>query len=208
MPVARIVGTLPVIAAVVLTAALLTPFAAAQEAPVRVRGTIERVDGGAYHVQSREGTRLVLRLAPKASVTAIKPASRADIKAGSYIGVTGTPMANGNQKALEIHIFPEAMRGAGEGFRAWDLKPESTMTNASVDATVASTDGQVLTLKYKDGQKLILVPDGIPIVTFAPAGTGDLKPGAQIFVGAAHKLPDGTLEAARVSVGKGVAPPM
>jgi hypothetical protein len=173
-----------------------------------VRGTIERVDGDTYVVKSREGAEVRLKLAPGGGVSALVPAKLADIAVGKYIGVAGMPLADGSQKALEIHIFSEAQRGLGEGFRPWDLQPQSTMTNANVEATVASTDGRVLTLKYKDGEQRIIVPEGVPIVAFAPGAVSDLKPGAQIFVGAAKRLPDGTLEAARVNVGKGIAPPM
>jgi hypothetical protein len=190
-----------------LGAALLPP-AQAQDAPVRVRGIIERVDGAVYIVKSREGAELRLKLAPGAVVSALLPAKLADITVGKYIGVAGMPLADGSQKALEIHIFPEALRGLGEGFRPWDLAPESTMTNANVEATVAAADGRMLTLKYKDGEKRIVVPDGIPIVAFAAGDVKDLTPGAQVFVGAAKRLPDGTLETTRVNVGKGIAPPM
>lgn len=193
------------IAAVLVLAA---PVVWAQDAPVRVRGTIERVDGGIYFVKSRDGSQIKLKLAPKGGVSAIVQATLADVKQGKYIGVAALPMADGSQKALEVTIFPEALRGLAEGFRPWDLQPKSTMTNANVEAIVAAKDGRVLTLKYKDGEKKIVVPPGIPIVTFAPAEVSELKPGAKIFVGAAKKLPDGTLEAARINVGRGVAPPM
>jgi 1-acyl-sn-glycerol-3-phosphate acyltransferase len=175
---------------------------------VRVRGTIERVDGAVYIVKSREGAELRLKLAPQGKVGAIIQASLADVKKDAYVGIAALPLADGSQKALEVLIFPEAMRGTGEGHGPWDLQPSSTMTNANVEAQVASADGQTLTLKYKDGEKKVVVPPGIPIVTFAPGDVSDLKPGAKIFVFAAKKLPDGSLEAARVNVGKGIAPPM
>jgi hypothetical protein len=191
-----------------LGVALLASAAWAQDAPVRVRGTIERVDGPVYVVKSRDGAELKLTLAPNGGVSAIEPAKLSDITPGKFIGVAAMPLEDGSQKALEVHIFPEALRGLGEGFRPWDLQPKSTMTNANVEAMVASADGQVLTLKYKDGEKKIIVPDGIPIVAFAPGDVSDLKPGAKIFVGAAKKLPDGTFETSRVNVGKGTTPPM
>jgi hypothetical protein len=186
----------------------LVTAAWAQDAMVRVRGTIEKVEGGVYFIKSREGAELKLKLAAGGGVSAIVPAKLADIKQGKYIGVTGMPMADGSQKALGIHIFLDAQRGLAEGHQPWDREPKSTMTNANVEATVASADGQVLTLKYKNGEKKIVVPDGVPIVAYAPGDAGDLKPGARIFVGGAKKLPDGTLEAARISVSKGAAPPM
>jgi len=187
---------------------LAAPLVWAQDAPVRVRGTIERVADGTYFVKSRDGSELKLKLAANGGVSALVPAKLADIKQGLYIGVAALPQADGSQKALEISIFPESLRGLAEGFRPWDLQPKSTMTNANVEAIVASTDGQVLTLKYKDGEKKVIVPPDIPIVVFAPGEVSELKPGAKIFVGAAKKLPDGTLETTRINVGRGVAPPM
>ncbi len=199
----------PIAAALVLAAPVLAaPVVWAQDAPVRVRGTIERVDGGTYVVKSRDGKEIKLKLAPKGGVSAVIAATLADVKPGRYIGVAALPQADGSQKALEVTIFPEALRGLAEGFRPWDLQPKSTMTNANVEVIVAAKDGQVLTLKYKDGEKKIVVPPGIPIVTYAPADASELKPGAKIFVGAAKQLPDGTFETLRISVGRGVAPPM
>lgn len=208
MPVPTSARVYRTLVAVALGAAALASGVWAQDAPVRVRGTIERVDGGIYIVKSRDGAELKLKLAAGGGISAIVPAALADIKPGKYIGVAALPMADGSQKALEVHIFPEPMRGTAEGHRPWDLQPKSTMTNANVEAQVASADGQMLTLKYKDGEKKIIVPPGIPIVTYAPADVSDLKAGAKIFVVAAKKLPDGTLETSRISVGKGAAPPM
>jgi len=173
-----------------------------------VRGTIDRVDGDTYFVKARDGAELKLKLAPNAMVVSLTQASLADIKQGSYVGVAGLPLPDGSQKALEVHIFPESMRGVGDGHRGWDLQPSSTMTNGSVEQTAASSDGQMLTLKYKDGEKKIVVPPGIPIVAYVPGEVSELKAGARIFISAAAKQPDGTLQAARVNVGRGVAPPM
>ena len=175
---------------------------------MRVRGTIERVEGDVYVVKARGGAELKVKLAANATVVALIKASLADIKQGSYVGVAGMPQADGSQKALEVHIFPEAMRGTGDGHRGWDLQPSSTMTNGNVEQTAASSDGQVLTLKYKDGEKKIVVPNDIPIVVYVPGDKSELKPGASIFISAATKQPDGTLQAPRVNVGRGVAPPM
>ncbi len=188
--------------------ALVAPIAWAQEAPVRVRGTIERVDGDTYVVKARNGTELRLKLAPKAMVAAVVAATLADIKPGSYVGVAALPLPDGSQRALEVHIFPEAMRGTGDGHRGWDLQPSSTMTNGTVEKTAASGDGQLLTLKYKNGEKRIVVPAGVPIVSYTPGDASELKAGARIFVGAATRQPDGSLLAARVNVGRGIAPPM
>jgi len=187
--------------------AWLTP-APAQEQPVRVRGTVERVDNGLYVIKARNGGELKVQLADNAMVVALVKASLADIKQGSYIGVSGMPQPDGSQKALEIHILPETSRGAGDGHRPWDLQPSSTMTNGAVEQTSASADGQVLTLKYKDGEKKIIVPADCPIVSYLPSDKNELKPGAAIFIAAALKQPDGTLMAPRVSVGRGIAPPM
>ena len=191
-----------------LLVALVAPIANAQEPPVRVRGTIDRVDGDVYVVKARGGAELKIKLTANAMVVALTKASLADIKQGSYVGVAGMPQADGSQKALEVHIFPEAMRGTGDGHRGWDLQPSSTMTNGNVEQSAASSDGQVLTLKYKDGEKKIVVPPDTPIVVYVPGDKSELKAGASIFISAATKQPDGTLQAPRVNVGRGVAPPM
>jgi hypothetical protein len=182
--------------------------ALAQEAPVRVRGTIDRVEGDVFIVKARGGDELRLKLKENALVVALIKATLADIKQGSYVGVSGMPQPDGSQKALEVHIFPESMRGVGDGHRGWDLQASSTMTNGNVEETVASASGQVLMLKYKDGEKKIVVPPDISIVSYVPGERSELAPGASIFVAAAVKQPDGTLEVPRVNVGRGVAPPM
>jgi hypothetical protein len=199
---------LSIIGMVGLLLALNAPAVNAQDPPVRVRGTIDRVEGDVYVVKARSGAELKIRLAANAMVVALIKASLADIKQGSYVGVAGMPQADGSQKALEVHIFPEAMRGTGDGHRGWDLQPSSTMTNGSVEQTAASSDGQVLTLKYKDGEKKIVVPPDAPIVVYVPGDKSELKAGAAIFISAAVKQADGTLQAPRVNVGRGVAPPM
>ncbi len=175
---------------------------------MRVRGTIDRVDGDVYVIKARGGAELKVKLAEKAMVVALIKASLADIKQGSYVGVSGMPQPDGSQRALEVHIFPETMRGVGDGHRGWDLQASSTMTNGNVEQTAASSDGQVLMLKYKDGEKKIVVPADTPIVVYVPGEKSELKPGASIFIAAAVKQPDGTLQAPRVNVGRGVAPPM
>ena len=185
-------------------------FAAAQ-APqmVRVRGTIESVDGQMLTVKSRDGATLNIRLADNAPVRAVVKQSIADVKQGSFVGIAAMPQPDGSQKALEVLIFPEALRGTGEGFRSWDLQSNSTMTNANVDSMVTKVDGATLVLKYKDGEKTIIVPPDVVVVTFAPATMADLKPGEKIFVAAAAKQPDGTLSAPNITVGRnGVNPPM
>jgi len=196
-----------ILATIVLLLAA-APTVSAQDAPVRVRGTIERVEGDIYIVKARSGVEVKVKLPDNVMVVALTKATLADIKQGSYVGVSGMPQPDGSQKALEVHIFPEAMRGTGEGHRPWDLRPSSTMTNGAVEQTSAAANGQVLTLKYKDGEKKILVPADTPIVTYVTGEVSELKPGAPIFISAATKQPDGTLKTPRVNVGRGVAPPM
>jgi len=182
--------------------------ASAQEV-ARIRGTIEKVDGNTLAVKSREGQNLTIKLKDGATITGVDKAMLSDIKQNSFIGITAMPQPDGTQKAIEVHIFPEARRGAGEGHRPWDLVPNSTMTNANVEQLVTAVDGPMLTMKYKDGEKKISVPNNATIVQFVNGDKADLKPGAKIFVGAFTKLPDGSLEAAGINVGKdGIAPPM
>jgi hypothetical protein len=192
-------------------AVLFTASFAVAQAPqmVRVRGTIEKVDGSTLTVKSRDGADLTVKLADNAPVRAVVKASLADIKPGSFVGITAMPQPDGTQKAVEIHIFPEAMRGTGEGHRPWDLMPDSTMTNATVDSQVAVSDGQKLVLKYKDGEKTFIVPANVIVVTYSPAAMTDLKTGEKVFVAAAAKQPDGSLTAPNITVSRdGVNPPM
>ena len=176
---------------------------------VRVRGTIERVDGNNLIVKSRDGAELKIGLAEKALIVAIVKAALSDIKRGSFVGVTGMPQADGSQRAIEVHIFPESMRGTGEGHYPWDLRPNSTMTNANVEHMVTGVDGHTLSVKYKDGEKKLIVPPDATIVTYTPGDKSELKPGTKVFIGAAKKLPDGSLETPRVNYGKdGLTPPM
>src|SRR3954453_7210302 len=196
---------------IVATIALLVaaaPIANAQEPTVRLRGSVERVEGDMYIIKARSGGELKIKLPDNVMVVALTKATLADIKQGSYVGVAGMPQPDGSQKALEVHIFPDAMRGTGDGHRPWDLQPSSTMTNGAVEQTTASADGQVLTLKYKDGEKKVLVPADCPIVSYLPGDKSELKPGAAIFIAAAQKQSDGTLVTPRVNVGRGTAPPM
>jgi hypothetical protein len=193
-------------------ALVLAGTALAQQPPVRVRGQIEKVDGNTLTVKSREGAELTIKLAENARVMAFVKASLADIKPNSYIGVTADPQPDGSQKAIAIHIFLESMRGVGEGHRPWDLRPGTTMTNAAVEETAGSVDGQVLTVKYKMGERTgeqkVIVPPETAIVTYAAADKSELKPGAQIIIFGAQTQPDGTLQAQAVNVGRGITPPM
>ena len=186
----------------------LASGASAQDT-VRVRGTIERVEGPIYVVKSRDGAEMKVVLADNGLVVALVKASLADIKQGSFVGATGMPQPDGSQKAIEVHIFPEAMRGTGEGHSPWDLRADSTMTNANVEQSDTSVDGQTLTLKYKTGEKKVIVTPETVVVTYNPSDKSELKPGAKIFIGAAKKQADGTLLAPRINYGKdGLTPPM
>jgi hypothetical protein len=191
-----------------LAVTVLASGALAQDT-VRVRGTIERVDGPVYVIKARDGAEIKVTLADNALVVAIVKASLSDIKPGMFVGVTGMPQVDGSQKAVEVHIFPESMRGTGEGHYAWDLRPQSTMTNANVEQAVTGVDGQTLTVKYKDGEKKITVAPDVPVVTYVPGDRAELQPGAKIFVAAARKQPDGTVQAPRINYGRnGLTPPM
>jgi hypothetical protein len=188
----------------------VSTYALAQKAPVptRVRGAIEAVNGDVLTVKSRTGEDVKLHMAGDMKVVGIAKISMADIKVGSFIGATTVPGPDGKQDAVEVHVFPESMRGTGEGSRPWDLKPNSTMTNATVAESVDSNDGHSLTVKYKDGEKKVEVTPNTAVVTYVPAEKSDLKPGAQV-IAFIKQLPDGSFEANRVSVGRdGVVPPM
>jgi len=194
-----------------LFAALLVASAAWAQNPdiVRVRGTIAGIDGQTLDVKGRDGAPIKVKLADDVKVLAVDRKSMADVKQGVFVGITAMPQPDGTQKAVEIHIFPEAMRGTGEGHRPWDLVPNSTMTNANIETAVASADGQELVLKYKDGEKKFIVPSNIEVVMFAPATAADLKPGEKVFVPGAKKMPDGTAVAGFVVFGRdGLTPPM
>jgi hypothetical protein len=189
----------------------VTSMSFAQQPPqVRVRGTVEAVEGSMLTVKSRDGQATYhIKLADNAAVRGIVKASLTDIKDNSFIGVTGMPQADGSQKVVEIHIFPDTLRGTGEGHRPWDLMPNSTMTNATVAQMVKGVDGNEITLKYKEGDKKIVVTPETVIVAFVPGDKSELKPGAKIFIGGAAKKDDGTLEAAAINVGRdGLTPPM
>jgi hypothetical protein len=201
-----LVGLSFVVAAI--AAICVASEASAQDKPIRVRGEVIAVDGPMMIVKSRDGKELKMRLADNVSIAAIIPIKIEDIKPNSYIGVSAMPQPDGSQRAMHVHIFPEALRGVAEGFGPWDVQPGSTMTNATVMDTVAGVDGQTINVKYKDGEKKIVVPKDAPIVTYVPGDRAELKAGAKIFVIAAVPQADGTFNVARVNVGRGVTPPM
>lgn len=198
--------------------ALVIAPAAAQLKPLIVRGTIEQVKGPVLTVKSREGETLTVRVASDAKVADVVKASLADIKPGVFVGATAVPQQGGGWKAAEVHLFPNSMRGTGEGDRPYDYKPKSTMTNgtvgtvaggrSTVGGAVTKTEGTKLTLDYKGGKKTVDVTPETAIVSLVAGSSADLKPGAQIMIPAATRQSDGTLATARIIVGRGIAPPM
>ena len=208
MPVQRATFTRPLIAVAMVVASTYCAFAQRAPVPTRVRGTIESVSGDTMLVKSRTGEDVKLRLAADVNVSGITKISLADVKPGSFIGATTVPGPDGRQNAVEVHVFPESMRGTGEGSRPWDLKPNSSMTNATVAESVVGNDGHTLLVKYNAGEKKVYVADNTPVVTFVPSDKSELKPGAKV-IAFIKQLPDGSFEANRVSVGRdGLTPPM
>jgi hypothetical protein len=206
LAVRRLVLSSLVLSSLVLMGAVSS---ASAEDTVRIRGTIESVDGPVYLIKNRDGAELKLTVTDNPLFVAIVKSTMADIKPGMFVGATGMTQADGSQKAIEVHIFPESMRGTGEGHYDWDLKPNTKMTNANVEQTVGGVDGQTLSVKYKDGEKKLLVTPETAVVTYIAGSKDDLKPGIKVFVGAAKKLPDGTLQTPRITYGKdGLTPPM
>jgi hypothetical protein len=182
--------------------------ASAQET-VRIRGTIESVDGDVYVVKNRDGAEMKVTMTDKPLFVAIVKSTMADIKPGMFVGSTGMTQPDGSQKAIEVHIFPESMRGTGEGHYDWDLKPNTKMTNANVEQTVGGVEGQTLSVKYKDGEKKLLVTPETVVVSYVVGDKSDLKPGIKIFVGAGKKQADGPVQTPRITYGKdGLTPPM
>lgn len=189
------------------TASVAAQATAPAAAPVRLRGTIVRVEDARITLKERGGEVLTLTLADSLNLQEVLPIDIAAIKPGAFIGTAAVARANGQLESLEVVVFPEAARGAGEGHYAWDLQPQSTMTNATVTELVSSPRGRELTLRYKDGTKQVVVPKGVPIVTFKPGDRALIKPGAKVF--AVAVLRDGQPTATRLVVGRdGFAPPM
>ena len=198
----------PLFAVAVVAASTLYAIAQQSPTPSRVRGTIEAVNGDVLAVKSRAGEDYSLRMTPDVRVAGITRIALSDVKVGSFIGATTVPGPDGAQNAVEVHVFPEEMRGTGEGSRPWDLRPNSSMTNATVAESVVSNDGHTLLVKYKGGEKKVQVSPETPVVTYVPADKSELKPGAKV-IAFTKKLPDGSFETNRVSVGRdGLTPPM
>ena len=202
------------IAALAVTTSLLAQTPAPAAPQLRLRATIEKIDATSITIKERSGEVITLVRPATMDVTEVYPIALVDIKAGSYIGTAAMPQADGSQLALEVLVFPEAMRGAGEGHRPWDLQPQSTMTNATVADLAAAPSavpgGQKMTLKYKDGEKVVIVPASAPVVTFKPGKQDEaalLIPGAKVLVTAQEQA--GKPTALRIVVGRnGFAPPM
>jgi len=180
---------------------------AADGTPTRVRGTIDAVDGQVLHITGRAGEKVTVTMAAGVKVAEVAKIDISAIQPNSYIGTAAAPLPNGDLKALEVHVFPESMRGTGDGHRPFDLGPNSTMTNGTVGSVVGSSD-RTLTVKYEGGEKKVIVPADVPIVTFEPGSAADLKPGAKVII-FGMKAADGSISTERVSVGKdGLTPPM
>jgi Domain of unknown function (DUF5666) len=184
---------------------------------MNVRGTITRVDGNTLEVNERDGKSAKVRLVDNAKIASVAKASLSDIKPGSFIGTAATPKTDGTLQAIEIHIFPESMRGTGEGNRAWDLDPKSSMTNGTVaqrsnkrgENKVSKIEGNSLTVEYSGGTRVVVATPNTQVVTLVPGDRSELKPNASVFIPGAKKEADGALQADRITVGKdGMAPPM
>ncbi len=170
---------------------------------VRVRGTVERIDGPVYVVKTRDGSEVKLTtVTDNPLFVAIVPAKMSDIKSGMYVGSAGMMQEDGTQKAIEVHIFPELMRGTGDGHYDWDLLPKSKMTNGSVEQAVTGVDGPVLSVKYKDGEKKLVVTPQTVVVTYEMGKREEIQPGTRIFVSAAKKQADATLQTPRITYGR------
>jgi len=191
--------------ALLSTAALAQPFA---PETMRIAGTIERIDGDDVTIRAVEGGGTnTVHLTKTAAVFGITRATLSDVKPGAFIGVGAMPLPDGSQRAIRVTVFAESQRGLSEGFRPWDARPGSTMTNATVAETVKSVDGQVVTVKYKDGEKRIIIPPDARILAYAAGERSELKVGAAVAIVRAKRKLDGTWEADRINVGRdGVMP--
>ncbi len=192
---------LHILGAAALLAAVGLASVSAQQT-LRVRGTIEKVDGDKLTVKSDDGTEVTLTLLPSTKVVGVVKATLADIKSGDFVGSAAMPQADGSQKALEVHIFAESQRGTGEGHRPYTI-PNSTMTNGTVGDMVTATGGNTMTVRYKGGEKKIVVGPDVPIVRYEIGTRAELKPGAHIVALNAVKKPDGSIDAPRINVGRG-----
>ena len=194
----------------VLAACVATSISvSAEDTPARVRGTLQKMDGNTLTIATKSGKETNVPLKDGASVIAVTKGAMSDIKDNTFVGITAMPQPDGTQKAVEVHVFEESLRGVGEGHYPWDLKPDSTMTNGAVSQQVQKVEGNTLQVKYKDGEKTIVVPKDAEVVNLVPGGKDDLKSGAHVFIPRWEKRGDGTWQAAVVVVGRdGITPPM
>jgi hypothetical protein len=208
----RVITLMPRTVASLAALSVLTTVAWAQQSPTpttRIRGTIEVVDGSVLTVKTREGDDVKVRMTDNVAIVGVAKISMSDVKEGAYIGVSTMPQPDGTEKAISVHIIPESERGAFEGVRPWDVRANSSMTNATVAETVKGTDGQNITIKYKDGEKKVVVPPDTPIVRFVAGDKSEVKAGNHIIIFRAVKKEDGMLETNRINVGRdGLTPAM
>jgi hypothetical protein len=169
---------------------------------MRIRGTVERIEGPVFVVKTRDGSEVKLTVTDNPLFVVIVPAKMGDIKPGMFVGSAGMMQEDGSQKAIEVHIFPESMRGTGEGHYDWDLLPKSKMTNGNVEQAVTGVDGPVLSVKYKDGEKKLVVTPQTVVVTYEMGKRDEIQPGTRIFVAAAKKQADGTFQTPRITYGR------
>jgi hypothetical protein len=202
-------ATAAIVAAGLALIAASTVSPAFAQQPGRIRGEIEKADGGTLTLKTRDGGTLNVKLAEDARVAGLNKATLADIKPDTFIGIAGMPEPDGTIKAFSVHIFLPQQRGVvAERHGPWDAKPGSTMTNAVVGEMVTAKDGETLTVKYKDGEKKVVVGPDTAIAAVAPASKDELKPGAQIIIMVSEKQPDGSVVAKNIYVGHGLTPAM
>jgi hypothetical protein len=196
-----------VLRAFVVAAGLITGGALAQQPqPLRIAGTVESTDGSVLSIKSDKLGVVKVSLAGNVAVFGVAKGTLADLKAGAYVGIGAMPQADGSQRAMQVTVFAPVQRGVGEGFSPWD-RPNGTMTNGAVAETIAGVDGPMLTVKYKGGEKKILVPPEAVILNYVVGDKSELKPGAHVAVLRAMKKPDGSFETSRVNVGLGEVVP-
>jgi hypothetical protein len=181
--------------------------ALAQQKTVRISGTVENFDGRVLEIKSPAVGEVKVDLPNDVKVFGVSKAALADVKPGAFIGVGGMPQADGSQRAIQVTVFTESQRGLGEGFRPWSQRPHGTMTNATVAETVKSVEGQRLTVKYRGGEKTIVVPPDTTILAYSVGDKRELKPGAHVVIVRAQRQADGVLRASRVNVGRGGVEP-
>jgi len=193
----------------VLAACATSISAFAEETPARVRGTLQKMDGNNLTIATKSGNETNVPLKDGAPVIAVTKGAMSDIKSNTFVGITAMPQPDGTQKAVEVHVFEESLRGTGEGHYPWDLMPNSTTTNGAVAQQVEKVEGNTLQVKYKDGEKTIVVPKDAEVVNLVAGSKADLKTGAHVFIPRWEKQGYGAWQASVVVVGRdGITPPM